>query len=76
VSAQQPAGERIDYNAIYKIKDEGFQRSKVMETLSWLTDVYGPRRDERLPRKPLPAPTGGRGEGRSSRATALRCLRV
>jgi carboxypeptidase Q len=43
VSAQQPAPERIDYGAIYKIKDEGFQRSKVMETLSWLTDVYGPR---------------------------------
>ena len=43
LSAQQPPAERIDYDAIYKIKDEGFQRSKVMETLSWLTDVYGPR---------------------------------
>jgi carboxypeptidase Q len=43
LSAQQAPGERIDYDAIYKIKDEGFQRSKVMETLSWLTDVYGPR---------------------------------
>src|SRR5262245_7822406 len=42
VSAQQ-APEKIDYDAIYKIKDEGFQRSKVMEILSWLTDVYGPR---------------------------------
>ena len=43
VSAQQAPAERVDYDAIYKIKDEGFQRSKVMEIVSWLTDVYGPR---------------------------------
>ena len=43
LSAQQAPAERIDYDAIYKIKDEGFQRSKVMEIVSWLTDVYGPR---------------------------------
>jgi carboxypeptidase Q len=42
ISAQQ-AVERVDYDAIYKIKDEGFQRSRVMDTMSWLTDVYGPR---------------------------------
>ena len=42
VSAQQ-AAEKIDYDAIYKIKQEGFQNSKVMEIMSWLTDVYGPR---------------------------------
>jgi carboxypeptidase Q len=42
VSAQQ-APEKIDYDGIYKIKDEGFARSKVMEIESWLTDVYGPR---------------------------------
>jgi hypothetical protein len=41
ISAQQ--AERVDFNAIYKIKDEGFQRSRVMEITSWLTDVYGPR---------------------------------
>ena len=41
VSAQQ--AERVDLNAIYQIKDEGFQRSRVMEIMSWLTDVYGPR---------------------------------
>src|SRR5918993_522266 len=29
--------------AIYKIKDEGLERSKVMEIASYLTDVYGPR---------------------------------
>ena len=37
------SSEPIDYDAIYRIKDEGLQRSKVMETVSYLTDVYGPR---------------------------------
>src|SRR5262245_52038750 len=39
------AGERIDYEAINKIKAQGLQaeNSKVMEISSWLTDVYGPR---------------------------------
>lgn len=32
-----------DLQAIYKIKDEGLQRSKVMEITSFLTDVHGPR---------------------------------
>jgi hypothetical protein len=41
LSAQQ--AERVDLDAVYKIKDEGFQRSRVMEIMSWLTDVYGPR---------------------------------
>jgi len=41
--AAQPPAEKIDYDAIYRIKDEGFARSKVMEIESWLTDVYGPR---------------------------------
>jgi carboxypeptidase Q len=41
VAAQQ--AERVDLNAVYKIKEEGFQRSRVMEIMSWLTDVYGPR---------------------------------
>lgn len=35
--------EKIDADAIAKIKDEGMNRSKVMETLSYLSDVYGPR---------------------------------
>jgi hypothetical protein len=42
LSAQQPP-ERVDLDAIYKIKQEGFQNSKVMDIMSWLTDVYGPR---------------------------------
>ena len=37
------AQERIDTDALNRIRDEGFNRSKVMETASWLTDVYGPR---------------------------------
>ena len=37
------AGEKIDYEAISKIKQEGMQNSKVMEISSYLTDVYGPR---------------------------------
>src|SRR5437763_17017600 len=35
--------EPVDLDGIYKIKDEGLNRSQVMETLSYLTDVYGPR---------------------------------
>ena len=35
--------ESVDLQAIYKIKEEGLQRSKVMEITSYLTDVYGPR---------------------------------
>ena len=39
------ASERIDYQAINKIKQQGLnpQNSQVMDISSWLTDVYGPR---------------------------------
>ncbi len=37
------AAEPVDLQAIQKIKDEGVKNSHVMETLSYLTDVYGPR---------------------------------
>lgn len=39
------ASEKIEYDAINKIKEQGMQpqNSKVMEISSWLTDVYGPR---------------------------------
>ena len=43
LSAQWPITEKLDLDAIYRIKDEGLQRSKVMEIESYLTDVYGPR---------------------------------
>ena len=41
--AQQAQPEKVDLETINKIKTEGLERSQVMETLSWLTDVYGPR---------------------------------
>ena len=42
-AAPASAGEPLDYDAIYRIKDEALNRSQVMETLSYLTDVHGPR---------------------------------
>ena len=41
-SAQEPQ-ERIDQQAIEKIKEEGLKRSQVMDILSFMTDVHGPR---------------------------------
>jgi len=35
--------QMVDTSAIAKIKDEGMNRSEVMEIMSYLTDVYGPR---------------------------------
>jgi carboxypeptidase Q len=35
--------EKVDLNAIYRIKTEAFQNSKVMDHMFYLTDVYGPR---------------------------------
>src|SRR6266403_5090494 len=39
--AQQPASDPDD--PIVRIKDEGMNRSQVMQTLSYLSDVIGPR---------------------------------
>jgi carboxypeptidase Q len=39
----QIQNEKVDLDAIYKIKDEGLNRSQVMDIVSYLTDVYGPR---------------------------------
>ncbi len=39
----QSSEERVDRDAIKKIKEEGLERSQVMETISFLTDVHGPR---------------------------------
>lgn len=41
--AAQQTTERLDYAAIAQIRDEGLQRSQVMDHISWLSDVYGPR---------------------------------
>ena len=40
--AQQPA-EHVDLDVINRIKDEELNRSQVMETVAYLTDVVGPR---------------------------------
>src|SRR5580765_6822089 len=37
------AQESVNDAVIAQIKTEGFQRSAVMDTLSWLSDVHGPR---------------------------------
>src|SRR5499426_2097594 len=43
VSAQVAQVEKVDQEMMKKIREEGMQRSQVMDTLSWLTDVHGPR---------------------------------
>jgi carboxypeptidase Q len=43
LAADWPVTEKLDLDAVYRIKEEGLQRSKVMEIESYLTDVYGPR---------------------------------
>ncbi|UYZ65134.1 M28 family metallopeptidase [Hymenobacter weizhouensis] len=42
-AAQQTTGTKADPAMLAKIKDEGLNRSKVMETAFYLTDVCGPR---------------------------------
>jgi carboxypeptidase Q len=37
------ADDHVDQDVISRIKVEGFQHSSVMDTLGYLTDVYGPR---------------------------------
>ena len=37
------AEERVDLDAVQKIKAEAFDHSQVMEHMFYLTDVYGPR---------------------------------
>ena len=39
----QPVPEKVDTAVITKIKNEEMNDSKVMETLSYISDVYGPR---------------------------------
>ena len=43
IGAAAQAPEPVDLATIQKIRDEGLQRSQVMETLFWLTDRHGPR---------------------------------
>lgn len=41
--AQGKQDEQLDYAMIAKIREEGLNRSQVMDHISWLSDVYGPR---------------------------------
>ncbi len=41
--AQVAQVEKVDLEMMKKIRAEGLERSQVMETLSWMTDVIGPR---------------------------------
>jgi len=41
--AQEPAGDKVDLQALSEIKSEAFQHSHVMENLYYLSEVYGPR---------------------------------
>lgn len=43
LTSSKLAQESIDQNAIARIKAEGFRNSSVMDTVSVLADVYGPR---------------------------------
>ena len=43
VTPAQTSAEKVDVDAINKIKDEAMRRSQVMDTVEYLTDVIGPR---------------------------------
>jgi len=43
IGAQSPSGEKIDLEAIKKIREAEMANSQVMDILSMLTDVHGPR---------------------------------
>jgi hypothetical protein len=41
--AQVTGGDKVDLDALAQIKTEAFQHSQVMETLFWMSEVYGAR---------------------------------
>src|SRR5436189_1482020 len=43
VAFVEAQSEKLDYAALARIRDEGLTRSQVMDHISWLADVYGPR---------------------------------
>lgn len=47
-TASAMAQEKIYWDVVEKIREEGFQNSHLMEDVSYMTDVYGPR----LPKSP------------------------
>ena len=50
--------DKLDLATIGRIRDEGFNRSQVMDHIFWLADVHGPRLtgSPAPPRKALPTP--------------------
>jgi len=52
------AGEKIDYEAIIKIKEQGLV-NVALASFAYLAA----NRDEKLPRKPVPGAAAGRGTG-------------
>jgi len=42
-AALSAQNEKIDSPMLAKIRDEGLNRSRVMDHMVWLTDIYGPR---------------------------------
>jgi hypothetical protein len=43
VALPSAQSEKLDYAMLGRIRDEGLSRSQVMDHISWLSDVYGPR---------------------------------
>lgn len=43
MSLAAQSAEPVDLEAIQRIKEEGFERSQVMDTAWWLTEIHGPR---------------------------------
>jgi carboxypeptidase Q len=43
VTAQEPAGDKVDLDALAQIKNEAYQHSQVMENLYYMSEAYGPR---------------------------------
>jgi hypothetical protein len=43
IAQSKPQDEQLDYAMIGRIREEGLNRSQVMDHISWLSDVYGPR---------------------------------
>ncbi len=63
--------EKLDYAMLGRIRDEGMNRSQVMDLVSWLSDVCGFARHparERVDDGKVPRGTCTRSAGRSARA--------
>ena len=61
--------ERVDLVAVYRLEDEGLQRSQGMESASHLTDMHGPRLKD-LPNMACATNRAARHQQRSSVADA------